>query len=181
MLLLIALLACTEQAADFDTADTSGLWPEGAEQVLTVPRFSVDQDGDGFPLRQDCDDRDRSIYPGAREVCDGVDNDCDGLIDDEDPGVDGLTAYLDADGDGFGDPAAPVSYCSIPPEGSSLNDLDCAPDDPAWPVVFYADEDGDGCGDRLPGLPTLASCEQPNGHADNRDDCDDGDAGVCAC
>lgn len=41
----------------------------------------------------DCDDTDASIYPGAPEVCDGVDNDCSG---DEDAGAQGLCADDDA-------------------------------------------------------------------------------------
>jgi hypothetical protein len=32
----------------------------------------------------DCDDGDPNVYPGALEVCDGVDNDCDGACDDVD-------------------------------------------------------------------------------------------------
>jgi hypothetical protein len=59
----------------------------------------VDGDSDGFTEDVDCDDSDLSVYPGAAEVCDGVDNNCNGAVDE------GLldTWYLDADGDGFGD------------------------------------------------------------------------------
>ncbi len=46
----------------------------------------------------DCDDSNPAIYPGATEVCDGVDNDCDGVAD-------GLPECeeLDTDGDGMPD------------------------------------------------------------------------------
>jgi hypothetical protein len=53
-----------------------------------------DQDNDGYyaPLPgfapgspgscgDDCDDTNPDAHPGAKEVCDGVDNDCDGIID----------------------------------------------------------------------------------------------------
>jgi hypothetical protein len=54
-----------------------------------------DNDGDGFrgpragmlpgepgACGDDCDDKSELAYPGATEVCDGVDNDCNGVVDD---------------------------------------------------------------------------------------------------
>ncbi len=63
----------------------------------------VDVDGDGHidgacagdTEKYDCNENDASIFPGATEVCDEVDNDCDGKVDDG----------FDADDDG-------VSICA---------------------------------------------------------------------
>ena len=45
--------------------------------------FDSDNDGDGFSENQgDCDDTNVTIYPGAEELIDGIDNDCDGQIDE---------------------------------------------------------------------------------------------------
>ena len=41
----------------------------------------VDDDGDGVPKGRDCDDAVATVYPGAEERCDGIDNDCDGDVD----------------------------------------------------------------------------------------------------
>ncbi len=70
---------------------------------------TCDPPGDHVAQGGDCDDSDPSSNPGAAEVCDdGTDNDCDGLVDE------GPTWYLDADGDGYGDPATAWESCEQP-------------------------------------------------------------------
>src|SRR5687768_10700517 len=65
----------------------------------------TDEDGDGFTADVDCNDRDESIHPDADERCDpgDIDEDCDGKSDSaDDDAIGAITAYHDADGDGFG-------------------------------------------------------------------------------
>ena len=45
----------------------------------------------------DCNDNDASIYPGATEQPNNIDDDCDGIVDDN-------TVNYDDDGDGFNKP-----------------------------------------------------------------------------
>lgn len=42
----------------------------------------VDADGDGVNDGPDCDDGDPMVNPGAKEICNGVDDDCDGDTDE---------------------------------------------------------------------------------------------------
>lgn len=61
-----------------------------------------DADQDGFPTGQDCNDSNAKVYPGAEEICDGLDNNCNELIDDIPPQTD-LCDAVDNDCDGFVD------------------------------------------------------------------------------
>ncbi len=58
--------------------------------------------------------------------CDEIDEDCDGLVDET---GEGETFYLDADNDGYGDPALSESACS-PSSGYVDNGEDCDDTDP---------------------------------------------------
>ena len=116
----------------------------GCQEIASISLFDpntrfyydADKDGYGDPdkwldacfepdgyVKQagDCADDNSHRNPGVKEVCDGVDNNCDGQIDE---GFDRSWYYLDADGDGYGDPAQGILACIIPPN-YTLNDQDC--------------------------------------------------------
>lgn len=53
----------------------------------------TDNDGDGYgkncPAGSDCNDGNRDIHMGAKELCDGLDNDCDSQTDEDFPNLGG--------------------------------------------------------------------------------------------
>ena len=87
---------------------------------------AADNDGDGVPSDQDCDDSDANNFPGNPERCDGQDNNCNGMIDE---GLMTQDYFVDADGDGFGSDEMILNDC-IQPIGFVSNSDDCDDSDP---------------------------------------------------
>jgi hypothetical protein len=50
-----------------------------------IAGLDSDNDSDGFTACSDCNDGDPTVFPGAPELCDLIDNDCNGVIDDSCP------------------------------------------------------------------------------------------------
>jgi hypothetical protein len=170
--MLLALLACLA------TPDTAA-----------PPAPDVDRDG--VTADEDCNDQNATVFPGADEICDTLDQDCDGHVDE---GVQG-TFFPDVDGDEFGDPDDPLLACARP-AGAVDDASDCDDTDPlvspngleecdgvdndcngvidgadAWDAVpYWVDGDDDGYGD--PEQPD-AACQVPEGAVENDQDCDD--------
>ncbi|MGD0004749.1 MAG: putative metal-binding motif-containing protein [Anaerolineaceae bacterium] len=102
----------------------------------------------------DCNDLEASINPGADEICgNGIDDNCNGQIDEPSCVVpcEKTNFWIDADGDGFGDPHSPPILACIGsnPPGYVDNDADCndgsASMSPAAPEVCNGiDDDCDG-------------------------------------
>lgn len=172
-----------------------------------IPVFA-DEDGDGYgglsageacaivpgisANTGDCDDTNADAHPHAVEVCNDVDDDCDGEIDEA------LIAvwWVDADGDGFGDPATATETCDPDPtwvaRAEDCDDTYAGSNPDAYEVcddgrdndcngtaddehTRYLDLDGDGFGD--PSTERTA-CDADRYEVDNNVDCDDADSAV---
>ncbi len=191
---------CDDRDQDCDDQIDEGL----------MQTWFADADGDGFgdpaatlsscsaPLdavadMADCDDSRALVFPGALELCNGLDDDCDDAV--EEHAEDATTWFLDSDSDGYGSTSYPWLDCdggtgwvdqdgdcadddaAVNPLATELcdgldNDCDGATDDPTAvdPETWYADADGDGFGDTT--LTTLA-CDLPSGFSADDTDCDD--------
>ncbi|MCO4746819.1 MAG: putative metal-binding motif-containing protein [Proteobacteria bacterium] len=87
----------------------------------TEQRLDPDEDGYAYPA--DCNSSSAEAYPGAVEVCDGIDNDCDGTVDGADA-VDAVDWFFDSDGDGWGSGSA-ERQCDPPSEDHVDRGGDC--------------------------------------------------------
>ncbi len=137
-------------------------FPEGeSERFLMLSRLAcacIDEDGDGFSSCFDCDDSAGTVYSGAPQLCDGLNNDCDhpGW-----PSLDQISEDTDDDGDGLTecegdcDDANPAVAPGAPQLCDGVNN-DC--NDPDWPGLPASEVDGD-----LDGTPACADCDDGDG------------------
>ncbi len=123
------LLACHGEAGKEPGGDDTAPAPESPAESAPDSASDTgpppDADGDGVPDDEDCAPLDATVYPGATDACDGLDNDCDGQLDEDAP-----EWHPDADGDGHGDAATGTAACE-PPAGWLADGSDCDDTDPA--------------------------------------------------
>ncbi len=123
----------SEEVCNGKDDDCDGLIDEGFVDIDTdgfANCIDDDDDGDGFVDAADCAPENPDIFPGAQELCDGVDNDCDWDVDESfpDTDLDGDADCIDPDMDADGVP----------------NDLDNCP---GTSNLGQEDLDEDGTGD----------------------------------
>jgi hypothetical protein len=141
---------CDGSVVDEDTDTDGDLEPDCTDD---------DDDGDNDPDSSDCNDTDDSIYTGATETCDGIDNDCTGGIDNGFPDydTDGTADCVDTDDDD---------------DGVADTSDDCSQGDLGWTSSSTTDFDGDGCQD------SGEDTDDDNDGDPDTTDCNDNNAAV---
>ncbi len=177
--------------------------------------FHPDADGDGYggkdvkcacaadPIYHtldatDCDDTNPNVHPGAKEICNGIDDNCDGITDP--PNLDTCTNFFyDGDADGYGNALIQVKClcagsglwsATVPGDCNDANgaihpgatevcngvDDNCDGQiDNGAGTFYYADGDGDGYGNPL---VFVQSCTPVATFVTNKLDCNDGNAAI---
>lgn len=161
-----------------------------------------DNDNDGVPACSDCNDQDKSVYPGAREICNGIDDNCDNRKDN----AGFRPIYPDSDSDGYftSTPTSvsgcglPYAYVEIKPSTADCNDkdddinpdatetcddkdndcdgkIDDADTSVSGRSTWYIDADNDAFGSET---QTEQACDPPAGYTSNSRDCIDDDSSV---
>jgi len=132
-----ATLPVSRFTITFAVTDTDDNTAEASVSLEVVSPDDYDFDGDGYSVNGgDCNDSNDEIYPGAPEICDGLDNDCSDLT-----GIDVGSECYDDDGD---------NYCEVPPCMNASGTMsDCDDTNPsispsAVEVLNGVDDDCDG-------------------------------------
>ncbi len=188
------VMTAPESSFDSSWVENSSDCDDFDAQVTLGETYVVDSDGDGYgdedlsdyqvaceqpagyvDNAEDCNDSSDEWYPGAAEDCSV----------DEDRDCDGISPFVDADGDSFAacedcdDFAASVNPDADEVCNSIDDDCDERVDDNDSDVVdattWYDDDDADGFGDPD---DTVERCEAPESTVGNDEDCDDSDAEV---
>ena len=186
------------KVAFFKDGDNDGYGSKSMTMACKAPPGFVAPAGD-------CNDNNKAINPGAKEVCNYIDDNCNGYLDE---GFTKKYYYKDLDKDGYGGGTATKALCVAPAgyvdkagdcndynkdihpkaaEQCNLVDDDCNGyiDDNLKLLTSYKDNDGDGYAaknavsqkkcDVLPGW-TLA--KDADGDKINDWDCDDSDVTI---
>ena len=129
-----------------------------------VSASDIDFDLDGTFDDEDCDPANPNVFPGADEVCDGLDNNCDGSIDE---GL-GTRWYVDADGDRLGDIDKVVFSCTESPEGLVLEAGDCDDSDPEVSprALERCNERDDDCDFEIDEVAYASNFDEPLGRGE---------------
>ena len=169
------ILPVGDYSLTFTVTDTDGNAIVANTPYKVVSRDDYDADGDGYsPNAGDCNDSAVQIYPGAPEICDGLDNDCI-----EATAIDVGTECYDDDGDG---------YCEVPPCVNTTNTVgDCDDTDPSrYPdlsVQEIVNGEDDNCDGRID-EGTVVYDDDSDGYCESppcvntsatESDCDDND------
>ena len=134
--------------------------------------IDTDDDNDGIDDGQDCKPLDPLTFPGAAEICDGMDNNCDFTADEGFADVDGDgkadCADLDLDGDG-----APNDSDNCP---ATVNEDQADLDNDGIGDACDSDIDGDAIPNGADNCPELKNTLQANSDDDEMGDlCDEDD------
>ena len=119
---LVAALAGCLTASDKDQQET--------DDTQDSAGLLVDEDQDGYPVGQDCDDTNPGAYPGAVEICNGIDDNCNDILDE---------GFDDVDQDGVADCVDTEDCDGLDNDGDGETD------------EAFGDADGDGVADCVDG------------------------------
>ncbi len=164
---------------------TPGDCDDNNNLVINPTTYYLDADGDGHgsmtglaitsctnpgmgyvTISDDCDDALNTVYPGAPEICDQLDNNCNGPSDE---GLIYNAYFTDTDNDTYGTGTGTL-FCQDPGTGYSLIDGDCNDSNPnAYPGATEIlnngiDENCDGTDNYLgtPEIDNVIFTIQPN-------------------